>query len=265
LLSVPFCAHSAESVVIDGDLRISGMGSLVFPDYSVQNRATVQGPKGDTGANGPTGPPGPADPSYSALNYYALGDSITYGAGSTSGSYSYADILYANFNFNSFTKLAVGGVTAMPTQGRSELATQVSAIGANADIITIMIGVNDYSLGLPLGNAGAVLQKTYASLDRSLSFAEAFRYCLETIKRNHEQARIYVILPLQTTWTGPVPLELFRTTETIIANHLSIPVIFANTESGLWAGGTFMLNGAHPNDTGYTILGNYIARKIMRL
>jgi len=254
--------------VVDGDLRISGAGSLVFPDGSVQSSATVQGPKGDTGetgAMGPPGPPGSVESAYSSLNYYALGDSITYGYGSTSGSFSYADILHSKFTFNSFTKLAVNDATSMPTFGFSELATQVSAIGANADIITILIGTYDYQLYNPLGDADAVLQLQYASLDKSLSFAEGFRYCLETIKRNHEQAKIYVILPLQTTWEGMDPLDQFRAAEIKIATYLSIPVIYANTESGLWPGGTLMPDGLHPNDTGQTILGNYIARKIIGL
>lgn len=265
VLIAPLCANSADSVVFDGEIRIFNLGSLVFPDSSMQNSATVQGPKGDTGATGPQGPSGPTDPSYSSLNYYALGDSITYGAGSTSSSYSYADLLHAKFNFNSFTKLAINAATDMPTLGHSELATQVNAIGADADIITIMTGVPDYSVGNPLGDADAVLQKPYASLDRSLSFAEAFRYCLETIKRNHEQARIYVILPIQTTRSGPIFLDQFRTVEIKVANYLSVPIIYANMESGLWVGGTFMPDGVHPNDNGYTVLGNYIAQKIIGL
>jgi len=262
MLILPLCANSADSVVVDGDLRISGFGNLVFSDGSVQSSATVQGPKGDTGATGPQGPPGPAGPSYPSLNYYALGDSITYGDGSGFG---YVDIVNSKFAFNSFTNLAVSGATAMYYPGKSELATQVNTIGANADIITVMIGVNDYHLGNPVGDVDAVLQIPYANLDTTFSFAEAFRYCLETIKRNHEQARIYVILPLQTTWEGPVSLDQFRATEIKIANYLSIPVIFANTESGLWTGGTFMPDGVHPNNTGHTVLGNYIARRITGL
>ena len=265
VLIVPLCANSADSVVIDGDLRISGFGSLVFSDGSVQNSATVQGPKGDTGPQGLQGPQEPGAPAYTSLTYYALGDSITYGGGSNSEDYSYADVLHAKFTFKSFTKLAVTGVTTMTFPGRSELADQVSSIGADADIITVLIGMNDYQLGNPLGDANAVLQKPYESLDRSLSFAEAFRYCLETIKRNHMQAVIYVILPLQTRLGGPVSLEQFRTTEITIANYLSIPVIFANTESGLWSGGTLIPDGAHPNDTGHTVLANYIARRIIGL
>lgn len=260
LLIMPLCANSADSVVIDGDLRISGIGRVVFPDGSVQSSATVQGPKGDTGPMGPPGPPGSVESIYSSLNYYALGDSITYGSG-----FSYADVVNSKFNFNSFTKLAVDGTTAMPYLGQGELATQVNAISANADIITVLIGFNDYYIGNPVGDTNAVLQKPYASLDKSLSFSEAFRYCLETIKRNHEQAKIFVILPLQTSASAQVPLEMFRTAEIIIANYLSIPVIYANTESGLWSGGTFIPNGVHPNDTGHMVLGAYIARRIIGL
>ena len=260
LLIVPLCTYSADSVVIDGDLRISAGGSLVFPDGSVQNSATVQGPKGDTGPMGPPGPPGSEGSIYSALNYYALGDAITYGSG-----FSYANVLNSKFNFNSFTNLAVDGTTAMPYTGQGELATQVGAIGANADIITVLIGFNDYYIGNPVGDTNAVLQKSYAGLDKSLSFSEAFRYCLETIKRNHEQAKIFVILPLQTSASAQVPLDMFRTAEINIASYLSIPVIFANSESGLWSGGTLMPNGVHPNDTGHTVLGNYITRRIFGL
>jgi lysophospholipase L1-like esterase len=277
LLIVPFGVIAADSVAIDGDLRIFGPGSIIFPDGSVQTSATVQGPQGPVGPTGPQGPDGPqgpqgaqglqgpqgpAGPSYWWMNYYALGDSITYGGGSTAGNFSYADILNSKFAFNSFTKLAVNGATAMPTVGRSELSTQVDAVGTDADMITVMIGINDFHQNNPVGDVDAVLLKPYASLDKSLSFAEAFRYCLETIKRNHEQARIYVILPVQTTATGQFPFDQYLAAEVKIAGYLAIPVIYANTESGLWSGGTLMPDGAHPNDTGYSMLADYIGRRI---
>jgi len=257
-------AHS-DSIIINGELRISELGSLIFPDGSVQYSATVQGPKGDTGATGPQGPAGSSGPSYSMYSYYALGDSITHGSGSYSGNYSYADSLDSLLMFNTLNKLGVNGATAMPTAGRAELSNQVDSIGAEADIITILIGANDYILGNPLGDVDAVLSKPYTSLDKSLSFAEAFRYCLESIKRNHEQARIYVILPLQTTRGGPVPLDQFRAAEIKVANYLAVPVLYANSESGLWSGGTLIPDGLHPNDAGYNMLASYIARKMNNL
>jgi lysophospholipase L1-like esterase len=266
-------AH-ADKIIIDGDLKISSGGSLIFPDGSVQYQATVQGPKGDkgdTGAAGPQGQQGPPGTSavtqFEQLNYYALGDSITRGSGSTSGTYSYADVLNSKLHFNSFTNLGIGGATVMPTQGHvGELSNEVNAIGAEAGIITILIGLNDYYAGNPLGDVNSVLSKPYAILNKYLSFSEAFRYCLETLKRNHEEARIYVILPLQTNLAGSgEPLEQFRYAETKIANYLSIPVIYANLESGLWVGGTLLPDGIHPNDAGYMLLGNYLARKLSSL
>lgn len=269
LFIVPPCSN-ADNITIGGVLRILGGGSLVFPDGSVQYTATLQGPKGDKGdigLTGPQGPPGTAGPSFSNLNYYALGDSITAGVGSTSGNYSYADILNAQLLFKSFTKLGVSGTTVMPYPGKPELVTQVDAIGNNADLITILIGVNDYIKCNQLGDIGYVLSKDYSTLDKSLSFSEAFRYCLETIKRSYEQARIYVILPLQTTHSLPPddPLDQYRAAEIRIANYLSIPVIHADTESGLWIGGTLFPDGLHPNDIGQAMLANYLARKIPNL
>ncbi len=270
MVFVPLYAN-ADNISIGGVLKISGGGSLVFPDGSVQYSAAVQGPKGDkgdTGAMGPQGPPGTTASSFEQLDYYALGDSITFGSSSTSeyNGYGYADILNAKLKFNSFSKLAVAGATAMPISGRPELATQIESIGSNASIITVLIGVNDYLSGNPLGDVNTVLSKPYASLDKTISFSEAFRYCLETIKRNHEEARIYVILPLQTTRIALAgSLDEFRYAEIKIAGYFSIPVIYANTESGLWTGGTLFPDGLHPNDTGYTILANYLARRLSSL
>jgi len=51
-----------DSVIIPGDLRITGPGnSLVFPDGSVQYQSQIQGPVGPqrpAGATGATGPKG---------------------------------------------------------------------------------------------------------------------------------------------------------------------------------------------------------------
>src|SRR5512137_2871843 len=55
-----------DSVVVPGDLRITGIGSgLVFPDGSMQYSATLvgpQGPQGPTGPQGPVGLTGPTGP-----------------------------------------------------------------------------------------------------------------------------------------------------------------------------------------------------------
>jgi hypothetical protein len=58
LCSVSLAYAAPDSARVVGDFRISGAGSgLVFPDGSVQYKATAQGPDG---IQGPQGPPGPA-------------------------------------------------------------------------------------------------------------------------------------------------------------------------------------------------------------
>ena len=57
--STPALAANPDSVVIPGDLRITGADSgIVFPDGSIQTTATLQGPEGPAGPQGPQGPPG---------------------------------------------------------------------------------------------------------------------------------------------------------------------------------------------------------------
>lgn len=48
-------AANPDSVITDGDLHITGGGSLVFSNGSVQSTAQVQGAKGDTGQPGLNG------------------------------------------------------------------------------------------------------------------------------------------------------------------------------------------------------------------
>ena len=44
----------ADNIIIDGDLRITNGGQLVFPDGSVQTKAELQGPQGVKGDPGAT-------------------------------------------------------------------------------------------------------------------------------------------------------------------------------------------------------------------
>lgn len=200
------------------------------------------------------------------FDYYALGDSITKGAGSSGGSTSWADHLHATLRFKSFTKKAVNGSTAMPTAGRSKLKDQVTSVGSDADFITVLIGVNDYNLNNPLGDVDATLGLDFSNLDDTADFCQAYRWCMETLKRNHNKARIYALIPLQTTWGGDTDLQLYRDAIKKIAGYLSIPVIDSDIESGLWGPDKELLpDGIHPGDTGYQIMANYVARKVQSL
>jgi len=193
---------------------------------------------------------------YNPLKYVALGDSIT------AYDPSYADIVNAEKKFASFIKSGIGGCTVMPTAGHAEFYTQTAAIPADTDIITLLIGVNDHIFNNPVGDINAVLTKAWGTLDRTMSFAEAFRFNLETIKRAHGNARIYVILPLQSEYGGMSPLQQYQDAEIAIADALSIPYFSAHKESGLWPGEALYSDLLHPNSAGHVLLGQYVSTKI---
>jgi len=199
------------------------------------------------------------------IDWQALGDSITYGEGSTTGTTSYANIIQTKANFKSLSKQAVSGITVKPTSGRGELYTQVSAVTVGTELITVMVGVNDAIVNNTLGDLPTVLGKIYASLDKTLSFTEAFRYNIEYLKVNFPNAKIIVISPLKTTsaWTTSANLQKYIDAEIAICNYLSVPFIDANNLSGIYPTGTFTPDGLHPNDAGYALLADCVLKGII--
>jgi len=196
-----------------------------------------------------------------AEEYTALGDSITEGTGATDGLGSYADRINEQVGFTVYTNLGAGGATVKPTVGRADFNDQVDNIPLTSSLITVLIGVNDWSLGNSLGDVQAVLAKSYATLDRTLSFAEAFRYNMETIKINFPNAKIYVITPINATEQNDY-FEEYVEVEIAIANYLSIPVINARDGSGIYSGSPYFADIVHPNNAGHIVLKNYVLSKL---
>jgi len=118
---------------------------------------------------------------------------------------------------------------------------------------------------VPLGDLSTVLGKSYASLDKSLSFTEAFRFNIEYLKVNFPNAKIIVISPLKTTsaWTIESALQKYIDAEIAICNYLSVPFIDANNLSGIYPNGTFTPDGLHPNDAGYALLADCVLKGIV--
>jgi lysophospholipase L1-like esterase len=194
-----------------------------------------------------------------------LGDSITAGSGSTGGATSYADILNNLFSFQTYTKLGVSSATAKPTTPRPQLSTQVSAIPVGTNFITVMIGINDWSENTVIGDVNAVLAKSYGALDQNLSFSEAFRYNMETIKNNFPDAQIRVILPIKhgSGWVRDLDFKFYIDAEIQISNFLSIPVINAYDASLLAKNSPYVPDGIHPNDIGYNMLSEVVKKGII--
>jgi lysophospholipase L1-like esterase len=195
------------------------------------------------------------------LKYASLGDSITEGTLTPDGLLGYPNRINTKVGFSSFINLAQGGTTVKPTVGRPDLNDQVAAVPVGTDLITLMIGLNDYSLGNTLGSVTDVLSKSYDSLDRTLSIFEAFRYNLETLKINFPLAKIFVITPINTT-TGDPDLNLVVEGEISIANYLSVTVINARDGSGIYSGSPYFGDTVHPNNAGQILLADFVLSKM---
>jgi len=190
-----------------------------------------------------------------------LGDSITVGMGSTGGNTSYFNIISDMFPFISTTKIAVSGATVVPTVGHAQLSDLVDDVPIDANLITVMIGVNDFIEERNVGDVYEVSTKDYSDLNQNNSFAEAFRYNLETLKNNFPLAKIIVITPIQSTigWDSTIPLKLYVDVEIEIANFLSIPVIDAYSNSGVYGEfSPYFDDTVHPNDSGYALIAKQV-------
>ena len=207
--------------------------------------------------------------------FYALGDSTTFGAGSTTGNTSWANILTTLAGFSNFTKLAANGAFCMYHPNYARLSTQIASVPSNyAGIITIMIGTNDFMQDSPLGDSSVTMSKAYGALTDTDNFADSFRYNLETLKRKCPDAIILCITPLPSRDAGnehghwdETNLFAIRQIERDICNAMGIPIIESAKEFGLsryvydWY--HFYSDFLHPNDLGYERIAHCMLGKFI--
>lgn len=206
--------------------------------------------------------------SLSVEKYSALGDSITQGVGSFDENTSWSDLLNNEVLFDSYENLAVSGATTMFVANplRVRLLDEVNSISPSATLITVLIGVNDMIQNNPIGDPVATLSETFASLTDTVDFSRSFRLSMETIKRNHPNARVFAITPLQTKYSGYThTLQEYRDAIEIICNWLCIPVIYGEKDLGIWGSdpsNTLLPDTLHPNDAGYDLIKRSIKIKL---
>ena len=94
------------------------------------------------------------------LDYVSLGDSITYGSINGKKGTPYCDIVAETLNLASITNRGVGGQTLSNAGKWGSIISQLSKITPEADIISVMGGVNDWAQGVELGNIDDTDSKT---------------------------------------------------------------------------------------------------------
>lgn len=106
---------------------------------------------------------------FSKMSYVAFGDSITYGVDAYMGvqmEYPYSRLVADNLSLYSYSNMGVNGATFCKNSlNRHCMTDTILSYNTKADIISVMLGVNDYSVSLPLGKMGDKTNSTiYGSL-----------------------------------------------------------------------------------------------------
>ena len=92
---------------------------------------------------------------FSQLTYVALGDSITYGYDISRGGFAmdnpYPAVVGQTLNLKAAINYGISGSTVSAGVGRAEMCARYAEMIDDADIVSVMGGVNDFSVGVPLG------------------------------------------------------------------------------------------------------------------
>lgn len=199
--------------------------------------------------------------------YTCLGDSISYGATSTSGKTSWCDYL-AEMIGATLTKRAVSGQRIW-----DHLRSQVEKVTEDVELVTLMMGVNDCSL-IANGSEtlGVVDDVIVMNNDAPIDYANStlyndsvlgrFRWCLERLRAKATNARIIVFTPLPYN-DNKTLLELVRA-EASICWSLGIEV-YIPTDSTAFNTSYFQAlqsDTLHPNDAGYKVFAGYAYQQL---
>ena len=109
------------------------------------------------------------DIEYSKLTYVAFGDSITYGVDGVNGGRMespYPKLVGETLGLKTVENKGVSGATFCSNSvGRTNMTENILAYTDDADIISVMLGVNDFAANLPLGTTSSTDNTTiYGSL-----------------------------------------------------------------------------------------------------
>ena len=167
---------------------------LLFGDFS----------GGDSDFEPDDGQPEESGIDFCELTYVAFGDSITYGADYTRNYAQmddpYPELVARELNLSSFENFGVSGATFVANSlGRVCMTERILSFDGNADIISVMLGVNDYACSLPLGQITDTSNTTvYGSLN--LIAKHLTTVCKDSFA--------FFMTPYKTTYNGNSPYRL---------------------------------------------------------
>ena len=137
-------------------------------------------------------------PHLNTKTYVTFGDSITYGVDGTLDKWGvmaepYPKLVGDLLGLENVQNKAVSGATLCANSGRHNMTANILAFTGEADIISVMLGVNDYAMNMPLGN--------YNSRTNDTVYGSLFLIA-EHLTTNYRDSLVFFITPFPTTKDG---------------------------------------------------------------
>ena len=186
---------------------------------------------------------------FRGLTYVAFGDSITYGIDgdfkhTEAGykmAYPYPTLVGDTLGLGAVRNEAVSGASFCPCENRANMTEKILGFFGEADILSLMLSVNDFSSQSPLGDPSCT--------DNTTIYGSLHLIC-DYLKTNYPDAFIFFMTPFQykNTHNGVYALEDVATAIKTVAAEYDIPVL------DIYACGKFELemhdginDGLHPS------------------
>ena len=208
----------------------------------------------------------------------AFGDSITWQDGRPYAKAPFVGVIAKGYQTIVKDKL---GLASYVNQG-SNGATIVSLLNylirpynyANADFATLFLLTNDFGNNTPLGTLGTTAQTTF---DETTAYG-AYRAAVDHILTQNPTIKLFLITPMFRNYNYPTTHEMdkentaghtmkqYQQIPRDIGEMYSLPVIDLAKYSGLNNKNATLLtlDGLHPNDMFYEVIGEFIANEMMR-
>lgn len=183
-----------------------------------------------------------------------VGDSITVGTGATKSYHAWIKE-WINCTVNNYGIDGTGYNMQYPLASGNAFYQRINVLDANADLITVFGGTNDY------GQSGTVIPLgTIADTDGSISFYGAVHSTLTQLINKYPTKTIAVFTPIPRQYgnlaRNGIVLEDIAIAITNVCKKLSIPVLDLYHESNMYINNDDYLTaempgGLHPNEAGH--------------
>lgn len=192
--------------------------------------------------------------------YASFGDSITWYDGNGRTGYQ-QEIIKRNGILDYENKGVSGETMAFYVGSNNDLISDVATYDFSLyDLITIAHGTNDFHVGVSIGDISSV---------NNADFYGAYNLVLTEIFAQNVNIRPVLMTPFQRTGQNNInsaghTLKDYVEAIKAIGEKWGCPVIdnFANSGFNAATLATYTSDGLHPNNTGFSFAGKYIARQI---